>query len=179
MIRGWVYIIINQAMPDLVKIGYSTKDPIMRAQELNNTGSPHPYIVAYDVLVHDPKKFEHQIHETCKNKREGKEWFNLSVPDAIVVIRNVTGDSVLLEKLHNSVYEPKEIIVENDPPDPTSVKNDICQFPGCNDEAVKDFGELRYCIWHFRELCYPSKKESIRLLHEEQRKLDADRATKT
>ena len=27
VIRGWVYVIVNRAMPNLVKIGYSTKDP--------------------------------------------------------------------------------------------------------------------------------------------------------
>jgi hypothetical protein len=33
-IRGWVYVIFNEAMPDLVKVGYSTKDPNLRAEEL-------------------------------------------------------------------------------------------------------------------------------------------------
>ncbi|HCA5887194.1 GIY-YIG nuclease family protein [Pseudomonas aeruginosa] len=56
MIRGWVYVIINPAMPALVKIGYSTKAPEFRAKELNNTGNPHPYSVAYDALLTNPKK---------------------------------------------------------------------------------------------------------------------------
>ena len=42
--KGWVYVISNQAMPDLVKVGFSTKDPTLRASELNHTGSPHPYV---------------------------------------------------------------------------------------------------------------------------------------
>lgn len=46
--RGWVYIITNKSMPGLVKIGYTMKDPELRAAELYNTGSPHPYKVDYD-----------------------------------------------------------------------------------------------------------------------------------
>jgi hypothetical protein len=36
--KGWVYIISNKAMPDLVKVGFSTKDPQLRAQEFDNAG---------------------------------------------------------------------------------------------------------------------------------------------
>ncbi|KFC76184.1 GIY-YIG nuclease family protein [Massilia sp. LC238] len=43
--KGWVYVITNKAIPDLVKVGYSRKDPELRAAELNNTGAPHPYMV--------------------------------------------------------------------------------------------------------------------------------------
>ncbi len=47
--RGWIYIITNKAMPGLLKIGFSTKDPLLRAKELANTGSLHAYVVEYDV----------------------------------------------------------------------------------------------------------------------------------
>lgn len=39
-IRGWVYVIDNPAMPDILKIGYSTKDPSLRAKELASRGFP-------------------------------------------------------------------------------------------------------------------------------------------
>src|SRR5438045_7039757 len=50
-VKGWVYIISNRSMLGLVKIGFSTKDPILRAAELSQAGTPHPHIVEYDVLV--------------------------------------------------------------------------------------------------------------------------------
>lgn len=34
--RGWVYVISNPTIPGLVKIGFSTKDPLLRAEELNH-----------------------------------------------------------------------------------------------------------------------------------------------
>ncbi len=73
--KGWVYIISTKSMSDLVKIGFSTKDPQMRAAELNHTGNPHPYRVEYDVLVDDPRKIEQVIHGIlkAKNLHENKE----------------------------------------------------------------------------------------------------------
>jgi hypothetical protein len=46
--KGWVYVITNLAMPGLVKVGYSRKDPELRAAELNSTGTPHPFVVEYE-----------------------------------------------------------------------------------------------------------------------------------
>jgi hypothetical protein len=96
-IRGWVYVITNTAMPDLVKVGYSLKDPALRARKLNHTGSPHPYSVEYDVLVRDPRLVEQQVHASLTAKLEGKEWFRCSVADAIQAIRLVTGANALLQ----------------------------------------------------------------------------------
>ena len=57
IMKGWIYIISNKAMPGLIKVGYSLKDPIGRAAELG-TGSPYPYTVEYEALVDHPKKIE-------------------------------------------------------------------------------------------------------------------------
>ena len=62
-------------MPCLVKIGFSTKDPLLRAGELADTGSPHPYSVIYDALVFDPHSIEQAVHAQLGASREGKEWF--------------------------------------------------------------------------------------------------------
>ena len=160
MVRGWIYIITNASMPDLIKIGYSTKDPILRAKELNNTGVPHEYRVAYDALVFNPRECEATMHNKYSDRREAKEWFKSSVPEAISIIRKTLSDTILLEKLHVDI----EIASEVETP-----KRDIelCTFIGCSDEAEKEFKGKRYCIWHFRELVNPSKIESIRLLREE------------
>ena len=64
--KGWVYIISNPAMPGLVKVGHSTKDPELRARELNNTGTPHPYTVEYEMLIEDPFRVEQQTHNALR-----------------------------------------------------------------------------------------------------------------
>lgn len=53
-------------MPGLVKVGFSTKDPKVRADELNHTGAPHPYIVQFDVLVEHPHEIEKRAHSDKK-----------------------------------------------------------------------------------------------------------------
>jgi hypothetical protein len=84
--RGWVYVISNKSMPGLAKIGYSSKDPHGRAQELDNTGCPLPYVVEYDVLVESPREVEQQAHQQLSEKREGKEWFRCSLEEAIATV---------------------------------------------------------------------------------------------
>jgi T5orf172 domain len=71
-IRGWVYVIANQALPGLLKIGFSTKDPALRALELDSTGVPHPYVVVYDALVREPRDIEQRVHTELKSQCVGK-----------------------------------------------------------------------------------------------------------
>jgi hypothetical protein len=96
-IRGWIYIITNNAMPGLVKIGYSTKDPCLRAKELDCTGTPHSYEVIYDALLWEPREVEQKVHVILRNKREGKEWFRCSIEDSIKAIRLASIDQQIIE----------------------------------------------------------------------------------
>jgi T5orf172 domain len=91
-IRGWVYVITNSSLPDLVKIGFSTKDPRLRARKLKNTGVPAPYIVERDFLVVSPYEVEQRAHEILEGKREGKEWFRCSVGEACAIIKRIASD---------------------------------------------------------------------------------------
>jgi hypothetical protein len=93
-IRGWVYVISNEAMPGLLKVGFSTKDPHLRARELSHTGSPRPYIVEYDALVRAPRETEQLIHKALRGQRDGKEWFRCTLDQAVAAIQ-----SVALERL--------------------------------------------------------------------------------
>lgn len=60
-------------MTGLVKIGYSDRDPNIRANELNGTSSPHPHCVAFAVLVNQPRNTEKIVHHELKDVHEGKE----------------------------------------------------------------------------------------------------------
>ncbi|WP_408602562.1 GIY-YIG nuclease family protein [Paraburkholderia guartelaensis] len=96
-IRGWVYVITNKAMPDLVKIGYSIKDPALRAKELASTGVPEPYKVQYDILVLQPREVEQRVHVALAELKAGKEWFKCTVSHAIGTIVRIAGSDALLE----------------------------------------------------------------------------------
>lgn len=97
-IRGWVYVMTNKSMPGLVKIGYSTKDPKVRAGELG-TGSPSEYEVIYDVLVENPQPIEQRVHKSLAHKREGNEWFRCGISEAVSAIRTLVGKGAITEKL--------------------------------------------------------------------------------
>ena len=108
--KGWVYVISNKAMPDLIKVGYSMKDPAQRAVELNHTGSPHPYIVDYEVLVDSPYHIEQTVHRKLSQVREGKEWFRCSAENAIVAIREVSANKIHLENFKRADREKADSI---------------------------------------------------------------------
>lgn len=96
-IRGWVYVITNEAMPGLLKLGHSTKDPVLRAQELASTGTPTPFAVEYDALVINPAEVEKACHKVLADYRKGKEWFSCNVVLAVEAITEAAGDNLLLE----------------------------------------------------------------------------------
>lgn len=108
--KGWVYVISNKAMPDLIKVGFSMKDPELRAIELNHTGSPHPYIVDYEVLVDEPRDVEQTVHGRLRNHREGKEWFRCSAEEAIATIKAVVGIGAQVENYKRADRERAEAI---------------------------------------------------------------------
>ena len=62
-LKGWVYVISNPGQPGLIKVGYSMKDPELRARELDGTASPYPHVVEYEVLVPEPRQVEKSAHK--------------------------------------------------------------------------------------------------------------------
>lgn len=120
--RGWVYIITNKAMPDLLKVGFTLKDPDLRAVELGHTGSPHPYVVEYEMMVRNPKDIEQRIHSTLQHVREGKEWFRCSLADAIKAIRIIVGADSILENIRG-ILEPAQPSAEPDIPEHISASD--------------------------------------------------------
>lgn len=143
--KGWVYVITNKAMPGLVKIGYSTKDPELRAKELANTGVPHPYVVEYDVLVVEPRQVEQQLHCSFSGFRESKEWFRCDVSYAITEIRNLLGEKILLENLKDA----ERFLQSNQT---TQVIVEKCWYQNCQKEGVFDLKNHKYCHEHFQTL---------------------------
>lgn len=95
--KGYVYIISNKAMPDLYKIGYTMKDPKIRAAELSTTGVPHEYIVEYEILIDKPLDTERSSHSKLGKYKEGKEWFRCSPSQAIDAIKSSYGGNVYYE----------------------------------------------------------------------------------
>ena len=94
----------NEAMPGIVKIGFSSKDPSKRAAEITKTeeGVPKHYSLEYDLLTIDPYAIEQATHTRLSNHHYGKEWFRIAAEDAISTIREIAQDALLLETFHKA-----------------------------------------------------------------------------
>lgn len=93
MSKGYVYVMTNEAMPGLVKVGFTDRDPEIRAKELESTGVPYPFDVEYQILVDNPYQIEQRAHHDLNEFKERKEWFCCTVSEAIASIKkSVTGD---------------------------------------------------------------------------------------
>ena len=112
--EGWVYILTNEAMPGLVKIGYTMNDPTIRAEELSSdTGVPLPFVVAYKALVVNPKQIELKVHANLDSKRlnDKREFFKCEPFEAIRSIRD-TGTVKYewsIEEVDRKIQQQKEV----------------------------------------------------------------------
>lgn len=86
MANGQVYILLNAAMPGMLKIGMTSRTPEERAREISQaTGVAVPYSVAYAEAVPDCAAAEALIHSRLANYRlhQGREFFHIPLRDAI------------------------------------------------------------------------------------------------
>lgn len=118
-VKGYVYVLSNKSMPGIVKIGFSLKDPSIRAAELEGTGVPHPFVVEYFSLVEAPFDLEQLVHQTLDDRRERKEFFRISCNEAISIIERLiseTGRKILYKENNssNSEYERlRSVYIQN------------------------------------------------------------------
>lgn len=147
-VRGWVYVQTNQSLPGLVKIGFSTKEPAIRAVQLAGTGLPYPYVVEYDVLVHGPLEVEQAVHKQLKDcgQHEAKEFFRVTAAVAIRTIKDVIeaqGKKLLLENLPNTT------ILETVDPKPEDLVAAIRRRDGAPDWDRTSFHDPSFA-WEVR-----------------------------
>ena len=81
--RGIVYILTNESMPDIIKIG-RTGNLSQRLRDLDKTSTPLPFECFYAVEVDDAKTVEGLLHETFDDKkvRPKREFFNCTPEQA-------------------------------------------------------------------------------------------------
>jgi hypothetical protein len=89
--KGFIYIMSNEAMPGLLKIGYSIRIPTERLDELFTTGVPDPFQLLYYCLVDNVQQVEIRIHQRLSRyrHRDNREFFRLAFADALFMISNL------------------------------------------------------------------------------------------
>ena len=120
-LKGYVYILSNDDMPDLVKIGCTSKDPEIRRDNLSReTGVPGPFKTEYYALFENYEFVEYEVFRKLDAYRpkKNKEHFNCSVGVAISAIRSfepinewVTDRIIDTAKIHHT-YQGKRVSKE-------------------------------------------------------------------
>lgn len=91
----------NPSFEGLLKIGKSDRDPTeFRAEELYSTGVPQPFKVEWYGFVNDHHTIEKNVHAHLEKHRENKsrEFFRVSIDDAVRSIKTLSSDNLLFEK---------------------------------------------------------------------------------
>jgi hypothetical protein len=98
---GFIYILINDSMNGIIKIGSTVINAQERAKQISsNTGVPTPFKVAYELYVQDYKVFEKKVHDHLADFRvnPNREFFNYPLYKAIK----------LIEELNSRIYAANE-----------------------------------------------------------------------
>ena len=94
--KGFVYVLTNECMPGLVKIGRTSRCVEGRATELYQTGVPLPFKVVHSVLSPDCVDLECMVHERMPDVRvsESREFFRIDEDTALRVINDCHNEQI-------------------------------------------------------------------------------------
>lgn len=89
MVLGWIYVLSQDAMPGIVKIGQSAADPVWRAQQLQTTGVPGSFYIEYKGLFEGFEALEGAVHRKLSDHRitANREFFKISPAAAVLAIK--------------------------------------------------------------------------------------------
>ena len=88
----WVYVLENETLPGLLKIGYTKSTPDERAKQISNaTGVPLPYKVAWAFRCFNGELLEGEVHHALRKYRVNnqREFFQISLEEAKQTINNI------------------------------------------------------------------------------------------
>ncbi|EOH0528244.1 GIY-YIG nuclease family protein [Klebsiella aerogenes] len=92
---GWVYVLENEAMPGLYKVGMTTSSPEKRAAELSGgTGVPKKFHVVKAFRTKHPALHEAEIHRLLARYRvnDGREFFKCKAEKIISICKSIIPD---------------------------------------------------------------------------------------
>lgn len=112
--KEWVYLVTNPVMPNLVKLGYSSKDPDTRKAkfEQQNTALPANYEFQYKGLMENAFQVESKAHQILEQYRytstkfvAGNEWFECDLLTALNAIRQASQSEIVYEEFYNDLEQ--------------------------------------------------------------------------
>lgn len=90
--HGIVYVLVNEAMPGLVKVGCTT-NLTQRLKTLDNTSTPEPFECFYAATVKDMHRTEALVHQVFGDRRvrPNREFFKID-PEQVVAALQLAGE---------------------------------------------------------------------------------------
>ena len=128
-----VYILTNEAMPGIIKIGWTDKNVEERMKELDKTSTPVPFTCYFAKRVEDPTFVESKLHEAFDEFRirDNREFFRMSPDQAKAALEIANGTDVT----------PKGDVVESES-DRVALNKERNRNRFNFDEAGIDVGEI-------------------------------------
>lgn len=110
--KGKVYVLTNDLMPGVVKIGYTTQSIIERLKELDKTGVPWPFKCHFAIETERYKEIEQLAHDTFADYRvrDNREFFKIS-PEKVVAALRISGAAEI--KTSNDAIDKDGNVVES------------------------------------------------------------------
>jgi hypothetical protein len=91
--RGKIYILTNDAMPDFIKIGFTAADDVeTRMRQLDTTGMPLPFRLHACVEIENAQQLERLAHDVFASQRArpNREFFILEPETAVRYLKAIS-----------------------------------------------------------------------------------------
>jgi hypothetical protein len=81
---GFVYVLSNESMPGIVKIGMTTRNPEIRLSEINSATGVLPFALEAVITSRNAKWTEREVHERLSARRisKNREFFRIDIEEA-------------------------------------------------------------------------------------------------
>lgn len=120
--KGWIYVLSNQSVPDWLAIGYADTDPAALVHQYGNSGIklPYPFELQYALRTPYPKTLLQKIHdelaEKCVNPEHNSDWFECDLLTALRLVRKIAGHSATGEAFYGQARRLLEQAQAAEPP---------------------------------------------------------------
>lgn len=118
---GKVYILTNDAMPGIIKIGITDMDTIEdRMKSLDNTSVPKPFRFHYAIETGKHREIEKLMHNAFSKFRirDNREFFEMDAESAVAALK-ISGASEIKQK--NEMIDENGIIIEEEQISPKKI----------------------------------------------------------
>lgn len=141
--KGWIYILSNQSVPDWLAIGCADTDPATLVHQYGNSGIKLPYPFELQYALCTPyaqtslKKIHEALAEHCINPEHNQDWFECDLRQALRLVRQIAGNSATGEAFYAQARQLVEQarlqkqtqLAPEDTNEPTSIVQQIRTTP--------------------------------------------------